>query len=67
MLASATAHRLRAATVRIAVFDVIILICDIKKDVLGLFEVTLWSLLFFLIFIYIGIIAISSCFSISPV
>jgi len=67
MLASATAYRMRAASVRIAVFDVIILICEIKKNVLVVFEVTLWSLLFFLIFIYIGIITISSCFSISPV
>jgi hypothetical protein len=67
MLASVTAYRVRAATVRIAVFSVIILIFEIKKNVLGFFEVTLWSLLFFLIFIYIGIITISSCFSISPV
>jgi hypothetical protein len=40
MLASATAYRVRAATVRIAVFNVIILICEIKKNVLGFFELT---------------------------
>jgi len=62
ILASATAYRVRAVTVRIAVFEVIIFICEFKKNVLGFFEVTLWSLLFFLIFVYIGIITISSCF-----
>jgi len=34
---------------------------------LGFFEVTLWSFLFFWICIYIGIITIYSCFSISPI
>ena len=41
MLASATACRVRAATVRIPVFIVIILIHEIKKNVLGIFEISL--------------------------